>query len=123
MIKKYNQYLKEHIDYSDIDPYGEEIWDEEELNPILLIAKKQGIPYDQITHLNCFDNDLTSLDGIENLINLKHLNCSNNHLTDLNGMKNLINLRELWCSNNNFSNEYKKYLRNYCKEKKIKLGI
>jgi hypothetical protein len=27
MIKKYKQYIKENIDYSDIDPWGEEDWD------------------------------------------------------------------------------------------------
>lgn len=26
MIKKYNQYIKEDIDYSNIDPWGEEYW-------------------------------------------------------------------------------------------------
>jgi Leucine-rich repeat (LRR) protein len=165
MVKKYNQYLKENNDYSDIDPYGEEIWDEEELNPILSIAKKLGKPYDQITSLDCsninldslegienlinlenlhcpfnnltnldeienlinlkvlscWENSLTSLNGVEKLINLKTLNCSYNNLTNLNGIENLINLKHLFCHNNNFSNEYKKYLINYCKKKNIEL--
>jgi Leucine-rich repeat (LRR) protein len=73
--------------------------------------------------LNCYSNNLTHLNGIENLIHLKSLNCWNNDLTDLNGIEKLINLRELWCSYNNFSNEYKKYLRVYCKKKKIILHI
>ena len=145
MIKKYNQYLKENIDYSDIDPYGEEIWDDEELNPILYIAKKKGKPYDQIIGLNCTGNNLDNLEGIENLINLKYLYCFNNNLTNLNEVENLIHLRELHCSNNNltnlneienltkmkflccynnnFSNDYKEYMKGYCKNKKIELMI
>jgi len=58
MIKKYKQYIKENnIVYSsdEIDPYGEEDWDDDELTPILRIAKKQGLPYDQITILSCSD--------------------------------------------------------------------
>jgi hypothetical protein len=126
MVKKYNQYLKENSDYSDIDPYGEEIWDEEELNPILNIAKKQGKPYDQITYLDCFHNNLnslegieklihlekllcwknnlTSLNGIENLIDMEYLDCSGNNLRNLNGIENLINLKKLWCYSNNLTN-------------------
>jgi hypothetical protein len=145
MIKNYKQYLKENIDYSDIDPYGEEIWDDEELGPILLIAKQQGIPYDQINHLNCsfqrlnslegieklinlkvlwcWHNNLTSLNGIENLINLEELYCRNNNLTDLNGIENLINLKRLNCDYNNFSNEYKEYIKKYCRKENIKLEI
>ena len=165
MIKKYKQYLKENIDYSDIDPYGEEIWDEEELNPILIIAKRQYKPYDQIIGLDCcsinldnlegienfinlkrlfcYDNNLTSLagienlinleqlscgyndlsnlEGIENLVNLKKLDCSDNNLTNLNGIEKLINLEYLLCYNNNFSYDYIKYIKEYCKNKKIDL--
>jgi Leucine-rich repeat (LRR) protein len=167
MVKKYKQYLKENNDYSDIDPYGEEIWDDEELNPILRIAKKQGIPYEQITELNCtfqrlnsldgienfinlkrlycYDNNLTSLEGIENLINLrtlsccynnltclegienlinlKYLDCSDNNLTNLNGIEKLINLKYLDCPNNNFSEDYIKYIKEYCQKKNIRLAI
>jgi internalin A len=105
MIKKYNQYLKENLDYSDIDPYGEEIWDdEEELNPILNIAKKLGKPYDQIKHLNCSYKNLDNLEGIENLINLKTLVCYSNKLTNLNDIENLIHIEELDCSHNNLIN-------------------
>jgi Leucine-rich repeat (LRR) protein len=146
MIKKYNQYLKENIDYSDIDPYGEEIWDDDdELSPILKIAKQQGKPYDQITNLNCYQKNLDSLDGIENLIQLKTLWCNNNNLTSLNGIENLINLeylycyynnltnldeienlthlKVLYCFGNNFSNYYIKYIKEYCKKKNIRLEI
>ena len=28
MIKKYNQYIKEKIDHMELDPYGEEDWDD-----------------------------------------------------------------------------------------------
>jgi hypothetical protein len=145
MIKKYKDYLKENNDYSDIDPYGEEIWDDEELNPILFIAKKQGKPYEQISYFDCSNNNLDSLEGIEKLIHLKILFCNNNNLThlneienlidlefldcrsndltNLNGMKNLIHLQRLYCRVNKFSNEYKEYLIDYCKRKKIYLSI
>jgi Leucine-rich repeat (LRR) protein len=123
MIKKYNQYLKENNDYSDIDPYGEEIWDdEEELNPLLYLAKKQYKPYDQISSLSCFNENLNSLEGIEKLINLRGLYCSNNNLTNLNGIENLMNLRGLYCWSNNFSNEYKQYLKDYCRKEAIQLN-
>ena len=145
MIKKYNQYIKEELDHLEIDPYGEEDWDDDNLTPILQISKKQGKPYNQITYLNCSHQNLTNLDGIENLINLKELNCSNNQLTNLDGIENLINLKILYCSfnqlinlngkenlinltrlycyNNNFLNEYKKYIKEYCKKKNIGLII
>jgi len=73
--------------------------------------------------LDCSHNQLTSLRGIENLRNLKELNCSFNQLTSLRGIENLINLKSLWCQNNQFTNDYKEYLRNYCKEKNIKSKI
>jgi len=148
MIKKYNQYIKENIIvyYSDeIDPYGEEDWDDDELTPVLRIAKKQGKPYDQITYFVCSDNGLISLEGIENLINIKLLDCSNNNLTslneignlinleflycwgnnltNLNGVENLINLKYVSCLGNNFSNEYKQYIKEYYEYKKIILII
>ena len=76
-----------------------------------------------LKELHCFNNSLVSLDGIENLINLEWLNCSYNSLTSLGGVENLINLKGLYCSNNSFSDEYKNYLRNYCIEKSIKYII
>ncbi len=51
MIKKYNQYIKENnivYNQDEIDPYGEEDWDDDDdLTPVLRIAKKEGLPYDQ----------------------------------------------------------------------------
>lgn len=96
MIKMYNRYIKELMDnHIDIDPYGEEEWEEDSI--VLQIAKKQNKPYDQITILDCTRKDLTNLDGIEELVNLKSLYCSYNRLTNLNGIENLINLEYLYC--------------------------
>jgi Leucine-rich repeat (LRR) protein len=123
MIKKYNQYIKEDIDHSDIDPWGEEDWGVDELSPVLQKAREQGKPFDQITILDCSDMRLENLDGIEQLINLEKLYCHFNQLTSLRGIENLINLKVLWCYSNQFTKEYKEYLRNYCKEKNIRLTI
>ena len=91
MIKNYKNYLNEQLINSDIDPFGEEDWEEDNLPPVLQIARQQGKPYNQIT----------SLEGIENLTNLQHLSYYNN----------------------NFSKDYEKYLKNYCKKKNIYLSI
>jgi len=166
MIKKYTQYIKENK-HLDIDPYGEEDWDIDDLPTILQLVRKSGNPYDRIILLDCSYRDLTSLEGIENLIslkrlycynnqltslknienltnlkllncsyneltslesiknltNLKHLYCDNNQLTNLDGIEDLINLKTLYCQNNQFSEEYKDYLRDYCKKKNIYLSI
>src|SRR5574343_518496 len=102
MIKKYKQYIKEDIDHSDIDPWGEEDWEADELAPVLQKAREQGKPFDQITILNCSYMNLENLDGIEQLVNLEILYCSSygNQLTSLRGIENLRNLEELYCSYN-----------------------
>jgi len=69
--------------------------------------------------LGCSNNQLTSLEGIENLVNLEILNCDNNQFTSLEGIENLVNLKKLRCVNNQFTIEYKNYLRDYCKKRKI----
>lgn len=75
-----------------------------------------------IEKLNCANSQLTSLDGIEKLVNLKILscpinkikslrgvekllklevlNCNYNQLTSLEGVENLIKLKELHCHSN-----------------------
>ena len=100
MIKNYLTYIKEQNKH-DLDPYGEDDWDDELLPPVLEIAKRQGKPYDQIISLVCTNNQLTSLEGIENL----------------------VNLQVLYCTNNQFSVDYKNYLRSYFKKRKIELII
>jgi len=58
--------------------------------------KEQG----NLTYLYCSDEGITSLEGIEGLVNLKWLECSNNKLTSLKGIENLDELNYLNCSNN-----------------------
>jgi Leucine-rich repeat (LRR) protein len=162
MIKKYKDYLKEEIDFknlfrrtkyyppiddSSIDPYHEEIWDDDgdESNPILLAARKQYKPYDQIINLECsyknltslrgienltnleilecYNNNLTSLSGIENLTRLKYLSCSYNNLSNLKEIESLTNLERLYCYDNKFSKDYIEYIKEYCQNKFITLGI
>ena len=69
--------------------------------------------------LSCSNNLLNSLEGIENLVNMEYFNCSANHLTSLDGIENLVNLKFLYCHNNHFTIEYKNYLKDYCKKRKI----
>lgn len=165
MIKRYNQYIKEHV--NELDPFNEEDWGYDDLPPVLRVAKEQNIPYDQITEFSCSIKQLTNLEGIEKLINLKYLYCSTNQLTNLKEIENLVNLEDIWCFHNQltslegienlvnlkrlvcsfnlltnldeienlvnleridcnanqFSNEYKKYMREYCRKKNIKLAI
>ncbi len=122
MIKKYNQYIKESK-YFDIDPYGEEDWDDDDFSPILQIARKTRKPYDQIFVLYCFHKQLNSLEGIEKLINLRHLYFDKNELTSLEGIENLTKLELIYCQNNQFTDEYKEYLKVFCKSKKISFNI
>ena len=123
VVKNYKDYIKEHLD---IDPFGEEDWDIDNLSPLLQIVRKthNNKPYDEILGLDCHNKELTSLEGVENLVNLKEFHCHNNQLTSLEGIEKLVNLRILRCEyDNNFSEDYKKYLKNYCRNKNIDLEI
>ena len=51
----------------------------------------------ELTWLDCSNNNLTSLKGIEKLTNLTGLDCSNNNLTSLKGIENLTKLEWLKC--------------------------
>jgi len=55
-----------------------------------------------LTMLYCSFEDITSLEGIEQLVKLRRLYCSNNNrLTSLKGIEQLTELNYLDCSNNN----------------------
>jgi internalin A len=54
-----------------------------------------------LTWLECRNNNLQSLNGIEALKKLRHLVCCNNQLKNLNEVKNLTQLRHIVCSVNN----------------------
>ena len=53
-----------------------------------------------LTELRCASSNLTSLDGIENLINLETFDCSYNKISSIEGIENLVNLTYLDCSHN-----------------------
>jgi Leucine-rich repeat (LRR) protein len=95
MIKTFEQFN------IDIDPYGEEIWDDRKTLYNWLIQKyPDRNTWGNIKKLDCFNNQLTSLEGIENLVNLRELYCYNNQLTSLDGIENLVNIEYLDCSYN-----------------------
>ena len=120
------KYLKlyEQFDFDENDPFGEEI---EYVKPTFLSWLKKNYPnenkWNKIKEINCSHNRLTTLEGIENLVNLKRLRCYNNQLTSLEGIENLVNLELLRCYNNQLSIEYKNYLKKYCKKKNIYLEV
>jgi Leucine-rich repeat (LRR) protein len=100
MIQNYKDYIKEQ--HLDVDPFNEEDWDIDKLSLLLQIIRKQfgDKPHDEITVLNGSNEQLTSLEGIENLVNLKYFHCDNNQLTSLEGIENSVKLEILACWNN-----------------------
>jgi Leucine-rich repeat (LRR) protein len=60
--------------------------------------------------LDCDYNQLKSLEGIENLVNLEYLNCRDNQLTALVGIENLVKLIE---NNKNIKNYIRYDFINY----------
>jgi protein phosphatase 1 regulatory subunit 7 len=54
----------------------------------------------ELTIIYCHNEKLTSLEGIENCINLEKLYCNNNKLTSLKGIENCPNLEILDCEKN-----------------------
>jgi len=53
-----------------------------------------------LIRLNCHGENITSLEGIQVLVNLKDLYCYNNELTSLKGIENLDKLEWLYCYSN-----------------------
>jgi len=98
------KYLKLYENYNELDPFDEEYWNEVEPDGSFLYWLKENHPdeskWDKITEIDCYNKQLTSLKGIENLSKLEFLYCSNNQLTSLKGIEQLTNLRRLYCSNN-----------------------
>lgn len=142
MIKRYEQYLKEEINWrklnpfkrnkhyksipydpNNIDPYGEEDWNDG--NIILQIAKNQNNPYDKITNLSYDNMELSDLNGIENFINLRRLIVNNNRLTSLKDIENLFELTEIYCESNLLTSlkgieNSKKLITLYCRYNQLK---
>ena len=106
------KHLKLYEQFDENDPFGEEI---EYVKPTFLSWLKENCLYEndwnKIKEINCSHNKLTSLEGIENLVNLRRLYLNGNQLTSLEGIENLVNLELLRCYNNQLSIEYKNYLK------------
>jgi Leucine-rich repeat (LRR) protein len=114
------KYLKKY------EVFDLEDWDEIDDNGSFISWLKINYPkdkWDNIKKINCSNQYLTDLNGIENLRNLKELICSHNQLTELNGLESLRNLKYLYCSHNNYSLKERNKIKNYCKENFIYLNI
>jgi Leucine-rich repeat (LRR) protein len=88
-------------------PYGSDgIITPAEINGITLIEITNGYIYSlegigfftNLENLNCYNNQLTTLD-VSNNLNLKYLMCSGNQLTSLEVSNNSA-LKSLWCESN-----------------------
>ena len=163
------KYIKEYNWY--IDPFDEEDWGEKDQDGTFITWLRKVYPdeteWDTITDIYCAYKHLTSLEGVENLTNLREIFCAYNQLTSLKGIESLYNLNTLWCYNNqltslkeiknltnlewiycsdnqlttleeiknlnnlkyidcsrnNFSDDYKKYIRNYCRDNNIVCSV
>ena len=62
-------------------------------------CKDNDIDVEKVTKLNCYNNELTELKGLDKLVNLNRLDCVDNKLTELD-LSKLVNLKELHCQNN-----------------------
>ena len=91
-IKEYNEF--------DIDPFNEDDWDEVEPDGSFLTWLKSNYPdeskWKNKKSIDCGNQNLTDLIGIEKLINLRDLSCYNNQLIELDLSKNnkLIYIRK-----------------------------
>jgi len=59
-------------------------------------CKDNNIDTEKVTSLDCSDNQLTEIKGLDKLVNLEELYCGNNKLTELDVSK-LVNLEWLYC--------------------------
>ena len=74
------------------------------LSPPALISDQLDTTHSQVINLQnigCFNNNISSLEGIQYFDNLQSLNCSNNLLTELTYLPNTIST--LLCANNDIS--------------------
>jgi len=101
------KYIKEYNEY--VDPFNEEDWGEVEPDGKFLtwlkINHPDEIKWKDIKEINCGNQNLTDLIGIDKLIKLEILNCYDNRLTELDVSKN-INLEYLDCRYNVLSQLY-----------------
>ena len=56
--------------------------------------------FEKVTRLDLYNNQLTSVKGLEKLTKLKELFLSDNQLTSVKGLEKLTQLKELYLSNN-----------------------
>ena len=116
--------FRKKIQYNPLDPYGEEDWNDEDLTSnFIKRLEKDRKSLNGILVLECAHQNLSTITGINKLKNLRALYCNNNQLINLDGIEDLNKLRSLCCYDNPFSDQYKNYLINYCREKKIILHI
>lgn len=65
-------------------------------------CKDNNIDAKEVKYLDCSDNEITEIKGLDNLVNLERLNCSWNQLTKLD-LSRLFNLKYVYCYINNIT--------------------
>ena len=73
-------------------------------NQITDISPLSFLKGDVITELDLSNNQLTNVDGLQNLTSVNQLNLSNNQLTNIDGLSNLTSVRILDLSDNQLTN-------------------
>lgn len=112
-IKEYEEYIKNADKDTNIDKgndSGEINFPDKNLEKVIRseIKKNSGkilkSDVDKITSLNAFENNITNLEGIENLTNLTKLDLELNEISNIEPLGGLINLTDLILDRNQIGN-------------------
>ena len=133
--------------FNPIDPFDEEIW---EYTPSITFYEwlKDNCnrnTWSGIEIIDCSNQNIINLDGVENLPRLRRFNCSSNRLRTFDQLKvlnkieklniddneitsiapiaNMKNLTEFSCRENRFGETYKTAIISHCARNKIKLQL
>jgi hypothetical protein len=104
LFEEFNWFRKKKdAPFPDIDPLGEENWDD--VNVLNVIRERYpDMPFEDIKECNISYAKLQDLNGIQALVNLESLNCSHNMLTNIEILQELKHLIILNVSHNQLEN-------------------